>query len=370
MPIRPTRIDRYVLLEVLGPFLGGVFFFSFVFLMFQALRLSDFFIIHGVSLLVLLELASLMILSFLPIALPIAFLIGVLVGFGRLSSDSELVAMKANGISVLRLSAPVLALALLVSLLSLGLNMEWVPAGDRLFKRTIIRVSNTKVASAIREGAFTTGFFDLLLYTDKHDSKSGRMQRVFIFDERDPKNPLAVVAQEGEILPVQTESRFGSANVLRLMDGSIHINRPSEDAYQKMDFSEYRLFLKIDEGADNAQIKPRMLPYHELQDEIQKNPPTTGPGIEFRGEFSRRLAVAISPIVFVFLGMGFGTVRTRAVRAGAALIALAVILTYWSIQAGATVASQKGWVPPMLAMQIPNLLTGLVAIRAFKSANW
>src|SRR5438132_1127911 len=140
--LKPLKIDLYVLTEVLGPFLGGVIFFSFIFLMFQALRLADFFIIHGVPAMILGKMAALMVLSFMPISLPIAFLIGILVGFGRLSADSELVAMKANGIRVYRLATPTLILASVVVVLSLGLNLTWVPWGDRLFKSTLIRVSN------------------------------------------------------------------------------------------------------------------------------------------------------------------------------------------------------------------------------------
>lgn len=150
--LAPKRIDYYVLAEILGPFFGGILFFSFIFLMFQALRLAEFFIIHGVPLTVLGKMIALMMLSFLPISLPIAFLIGVLVGFGRLSADSELVAMKASGMSIYRLTAPVLGVSVIVVLLSLGLNLQWVPMGDREFKSTLIKVSNTKIVSSIKIG--------------------------------------------------------------------------------------------------------------------------------------------------------------------------------------------------------------------------
>src|SRR4051794_35482679 len=100
------RIDRYLLAEVIGPFFGGIVFFVFLSLMFQALRLTEFFIVHGVPGGTLSKMALLMSLSFLPTALPIAFLIAVLVAFGRLSADSELVALKANGLSVHRMARP------------------------------------------------------------------------------------------------------------------------------------------------------------------------------------------------------------------------------------------------------------------------
>lgn len=366
---KPLRIDFYILTEVLGPFFGGILFFCFVFLMFQALRLAEFFIIHGIAGMLLLKMIGLLILSFMPTALPIAFLIGILIAFGRLSNDSELIAMKANGISLYRITLPIVVLSIVVSVISLGLNTEWVPWGDRLFKSTLIKVSNTKVVTSIREGTFTTGFFDLLLFTDHVDKKSGKLQRVFLFDEREPKNPLIVVAREGEIISVHTQSEFGTAAVLKLTDGNIHRNDTANNAYSKVDFKDYKLYLKIDEGGDTAVVKPRMIPSEDLivQMERESQPRRKR---ELHGEYWRRYAVAISPLIFVFLGIGFGTVRTRAVRAGAAFIALIVIAVYWGIQAWSTVAIQEGYLSPALGMQLPNLIMVLAAIKGFRSALW
>src|SRR4051812_22541652 len=104
----PRKIDAYLVSEVLGPFTGALIFFLFISLMFQALRLTEFFIVHGVPGGMLLKMAGLLGLSFMPTALPVAFLVAVLVAFGRLSADGELVAMKACGIGVTRLAVPVL----------------------------------------------------------------------------------------------------------------------------------------------------------------------------------------------------------------------------------------------------------------------
>lgn len=364
--LRPLKIDLYILGEIVGPFMGGVVFFSFIFLMFQALRLADFFIVHDVPGIVLLKLIGLLTLSFLPTALPIAFLIGVLIGFGRLSADSELVALKANGISLQRMSVPVLILALPVVVVSLGLNLEWVPWGDRNFKKTLVKVSSTKSVSSIKEGTFTTGFFDLLIYADRLDPKTQRLHRVFIYDEREPKNPFTVVAQEGEILPVETGSELGAAAVLKLYRGNIHRNDAGTNTYQKIDFGEYRLYLRIDEGNEGHAIKPKMFAYKELRAFVKKNPHV----LDMYGELWRRYSVALSPLVFVFLGIGYGSVRTRAVRANAFMVAFGAILLFWGIQAVATTMVHKGHIHPILGMQLPNLVLGALAFRGFRSAMW
>lgn len=368
--LKPLTIDSYILSEVITPFLGGVAFFLFIFLMFQALRLAEFFIVHGVSLGLLGKLTGLMAMSFLPTALPVAFLIAVLVGFGRLSADSELVAMKANGFSLWRMAMPVLAMALIVVALSAALDLDWVPWSQRTFKKTLIKVSNTKVVSSIHEGTFTSGFFDLLIFVDKVDNKTNRLQRVFLYDETDAKNPRTVIAKTGEIVSVKTSNDLGTAAVMNLFDGSIHHNDSQEDTYQRTNFGEYKQFLKIDEGEDTSVLKPEFLSLHDLLGKVHTTTTETYEGREWRGELWRRITMALTPILFVFLGIGFGTVRTRAVRASAALIAILTLAFYYSLQIAGTVCVQRGILIPWFAMELPNLGVLAGAAYGFKKASW
>lgn len=364
------RIDRYVLFEVCGPFLGGVLFFTFVFLMFQALRLADFFIIHGVPLLVLGKLVMFMTLSFLPIVLPIALLIALLVGFGRLSSESEIIAMKSSGMSLTRISAPVFGFSFLILVGSLLLNLDWVPKAERAFKSLLIRVSNTKAVSSVKEGTFTSGFFDLLIYADKANPKTNRMERIFIFDEREPKNPLIIVSQEGRVIPVKTSNALGAAAVLSLSDGNIHRNDVETETYQRMNFREYSLYLNVSDGEDNSSVKAKMLSYRTILDRIKDPRNDEHMKTTLRIELWRRYAVALSTVAFVFLGIGFGTVRTRSVKAGAAAITFLVLIGYYTLQILGTSMSYKETLPPWLAMQLPNLIALSIGFIGFRRASW
>ncbi len=369
-PFKIGRIDWYVFTEVLGPFLGGVLFFTFVFLMFQALRLAEFFIVHGIPGALIFKLSGLLILSFMPMALPVAFLIAVLSGFGRLSADSELVAMKANGVSAYRMAIPTTVFAMAITLISLVLNLEWVPWGERAFKGLLIKVSNTKVVSAIKEGTFTSGFFDLLVYANKVDTKTNRLSKVFIYDERKPTSPYTVIAREGEIIPVDTGTELGAAVMFRLFSGNIHNNDVTTAKYQKIDFGIYRLYLNIAEGENTAAIKPKMLSYGRLRDEMHDASITLSRKREVFTEFWRRYTVALSPLIFVFLGIGYGTVRTRSVRSSAIIIAFVVVLLYWGLQATGISLANKGTLPPWLAMWMPNMLMAVAAVHGFRKATW
>lgn len=365
-----SLINRYVLSEVAAPFFGGLVFFTFIFLMFQLLRLAEFFIVHGVSFFTLLRMTGLMCLNFLPLALPVAFLISVLVGFGRLSGDSELVALKASGISLYQLARPLVGLALGVVLFGLMLNLEWVPWGQKAFKDLLIKVGNSKAVGSLREGTFTSGFYDLLVFADKVDSKTNTMQRVFIYDEREPKNPMAVVSRSGEIIPLNETNEVGAAAILKLHSGSIHRNDVEHHTYQKINFQEYKLFLKMAEGNAGIVVVPEMLTYRQLVSKIRENPLRTYAGNEFRAEYWRRFAVAITPLFFVFLGIGFGTIRTRSVKAGAALTTILILLLYWGLQTTGTILAMRSWLHPMVAMQLSNISVVLLGFYSFKRAVW
>lgn len=365
----PIRIDGYIVTEIAGPFIGGVVFFSFIFLMFQTLRLAEALIEHSVPGMILLKMVGLMIISFLPLAFPLAFLISTLVAFGRLSADSELVALKANGISVHRLAIPGFAVASLVAAISLGLNLEWVPTAKLELKSVLLRLTNTKPIATIKEGTFTSGFFDLLLYAEKVDQKTNALEKVFIYDERDPKNPQAIIARAGEIVPVKIESDLGASIALRLYDGDIHSNDIGKGIYQKTNFHQYQVYLRVSAGADTAIGKPANYPYHVLRS-LQNTETDPRRRREIRTEEIKRWMTALAPFLFVLIGIGYGTVRGRAVRSGAAITTIFVIIPFYLIQTVCENWAYAGKLPPALAMLIPNLLLLVVGVRGYRKTTW
>ena len=366
---KPLRFDRYILGELIGPFFGALLFMCFVSIMFQMLRLADFFIVHGLSGWMVSKMAMLLIFSFMPFALPISFLIATLVSFGRISADSELIAIKASGVSLHRLSVPVWLFAILVLGLTLQLNMNWVPWAERSFKQTLIKASNTKVAKALNEGTFTTGFFDLLIFADKVNPKTNELQKVFIFDERDKTNPMAVVAKTGQLMSVETETDFGSAAILNLKNGNIHSSDPLTESYRKVDFGEYDLYLEIEEGSARGYLKPRMWQKQQLQNQIDAQKPGSLKHKKYRTEMWRRYSVAFGSVIFVLLGIGYGTIRTRSVRSGAAVVTATVIFIYWFALLGAIKLGHLGW-PIPFTMQLPNFLLLIPAWMSYRRAVW
>jgi lipopolysaccharide export system permease protein len=368
--MRIRKIDLYIFREVLNPFLGGIFFFSFVFLLFQMLRLAEELIVNNAPLGLVLKLLGTLVLNFLPLGLPMAFLIGVLFAFSRLSGDSEVVAMKAGGMSLWRISAPVFTLSFIVAGLSLLLNLNWAPWSEVAMRNTLIKIGNRKFSSAINEGTFSSGFFNLLLYTEKANNRAGKMEKVFIYDERDEKHPLTVVSKTGELIRVQSNEDDLGGIVLQLQDGSIHQSDRLGGAYNKMKFGTYQIFFDIPDSTGKFGYKPKMYGVSELSRKIQA--PDTSPSFlrELLTERWRRIAVALTPILFVFLGMGFGTVRTRGAKFGVMLVAFVTMALYWQVQVASIWLGDSGHVWPWLTVQIPNLLVLAAGLFTFRRASW
>ncbi len=368
--MRIKKLHTYIFKEVLTPFLGGIGFFAFVFLLFQMLRLAEELIVNNAPFGLVMKLLWTLILNFLPLGLPLAFLLGVLFAFSRLSGDSEIVAMKAGGMSLASISKPVFGLAILVSMVSLLLNLNWSPWSEVAMRQTLMKIGNRKFVSSINEGTFSSGFFNLIMFTERVNHRIGKMEKVFIFDERDEKHPLTVVAKTGEVIRVQSNEDDLGGVVLQLQDGSIHQSDILNNNYNLANFATYQIYFEIPDAKGNFGYRPKMLKIGDLQNKRNNPNISAAERRELDTDFWRRITVAMAPLLFVFLGMGFGTVRTRGARSSVLLVAFITMALYWQVQVSAIWLGDSGALPPWLALQIPNLLVFLVGGFMYKRANW
>src|SRR6056297_262202 len=122
------RIHRYILREIAPPTLLSLLIFSFVLLMGRIPRVTEMVISQGVPVMEMMQLFGYLLPTFFSITLPLAFLLGILLAFGRLSAESEFVALKASGIGLYTLIKPVFFLAVLFVLLTGWVTMVVEPA--------------------------------------------------------------------------------------------------------------------------------------------------------------------------------------------------------------------------------------------------
>jgi lipopolysaccharide export system permease protein len=369
----PWTFYRYILSEVFRPFMGAVVFFLFVLLMFQVIRLSDFFVVHNVSGYSILSLLGYLSLTFTPVIVPIAFLLAVLLGFGRLSGDSEVLAFRAAGLSIYSMLVPVMAFSVVLALVTTFCNFYFVPYGSRMFRYELFRISNTKAIATIHPGTFTEGFFDLVLYADQVDSKKNTLEKVLIYDERKKDTAVTVVAHNGEILANLQDQNGIPGLVLRLFKGSLHRSDPLKNIYEKTNFDVYDIFLRIETAKVVGVEVPKTMDISVLHKRLQELRQKITAGVILQGderldyinfgvEYWKRMALSFSCFIFAIMGVAFGVVRTRTVRSNSFLICLLVLLVYWGVYSVGHNFASDGKVPAFVGMWSANLLLLIIAL--------
>jgi len=356
---------RYVLGEMIPTFFIGVFVFVFILLMFQALRLTEFVLIHGVKVSTVGLMMAYMSMSFLPVLFPMSLLFTVLLTYGRLSSDSEIVAFRAIGLNMSSIIFPAIVLSALIGLLSLQTSFHIAPWGNRQFELLVSKAGSTKPGVALKEGTFLEGFFDLVVYANKVDSKAGRLKQVFIYDERNVKNPLTIIAQEGRL--VQDPHKPGLSASLQLINGSVH--RTAEGSHTKIDFATYDFFLSSPATENIKNKSTKSMTIDELQDKLTVPGLQTEERLKLETEIHVRTAIAFACILFALIGVGLGTVTNRRnVKSGGTVVCLALIITYYIIYVASEGAARKGQLPPWIAMWLANALFSVAAAWSLRRA--
>lgn len=202
-----TGLNRYILRQCLGVMLFVTGALTAAVWLAQSLKLVDLIVNRGLSAEVFLYLAMLILPRFLDIVVPIGTFIAVLFVFNRLITESELVVMRAAGMSPFELAKPVLGLAGIAWLILMTMSVWLLPASNREFKDLQFEIRNRFVSSLLQEGSFTTVSDKLTIYIGARNDR-GEVIGLVINDERDPKHPVTLLAARGAFADTGGGSRI------------------------------------------------------------------------------------------------------------------------------------------------------------------
>jgi lipopolysaccharide export system permease protein len=206
-----SGLNRYILRQSLGVMLFVTGALTAAVWLAQSLKLVDLIVNRGLSAEVFLYLALLILPRFLDIVIPIGTFIAVLFVFNRLITESELVVMRAAGMSPFSLAKPVLELAAIAWFILMVMAIWLLPAANREFKDLQFEIRNRFVSSLLQEGSFTTISDKLTIYVGARNDR-GEVIGLMINDERDPKNPVTILAERGAFADTGVASRIIMVN--------------------------------------------------------------------------------------------------------------------------------------------------------------
>jgi lipopolysaccharide export system permease protein len=362
-------LSRYLISEILPPFLFGLLVFTFVLLVARMVKLIELVITRGVPLFQTAKLFSLILPTFLELTVPMAFLLAILLGLGRLSSDQELLAMKASGISPGQILGPIGIVAAVIAIITLLLTMFARPAANLAIKKELYNIAKSRVGTALKEKVFNDDFPNILIYVEEIIPPGNTAQGVLIVDKRDRIREAIIL---GKVALITTDEETNSLG-LKLFDGSIYEREKNRPGFSQTRFNIYDFRLDLDELISPVKTKeagPKEMPLEHLLGTIREKRDQGVKAIPELMEFHQRISFAFVPFVFCLLGVSL-TLLPRSARANRSwgfMLCLFWLLTYYAFLSLGKALGDKGILHPIPALWLPNIVVGGVSAHFFRKA--
>ncbi|MBW2478262.1 MAG: LPS export ABC transporter permease LptF [Deltaproteobacteria bacterium] len=375
MPIMlSSKINRYIAWEVLGPTILCLLVFTLVLLMGRLVKLVDLVVNKGVSIGDILLLFGTMLPTFLNVTLPLAFLMGVMIGLGRMSTDSETVALKAAGIGLSDIAKPVLSIALICAIIT-GVAGIWLkPWGYHSFRQQIFNIAKQKATIGFQPQVFMKHFDNMVLYANNLDNRSGAMSDLFIV-ENGPEATSMIFADQGHINVNDRETKI----TFQLQDGTMHRQAIGQDSsYQLINFHHYDvqpalagLDNQIDDKPKDRKLRPKEMKTALLWEQIEnyeQGRQTTNSLHAMQAELHTRLTAPLAPFLFALFGLPFSIQAHRSGRSGGFVMGLIIYLVYFSLLSLAETSTAETGVTPWLSFWLPHALLVLLSLYCLKQS--
>ena len=353
-------IDRYILHELGVPFALSLGVLIFILMTWESLRLVELSINKGVGLLPLLQTFVMLLPYFFVLTLPMACLIASISAFSRLSSDRELTAMQATGISMGRLIKPVFLFSLAAFLLTLWLAQFAQPWTGQSFKKTALIMLRNQVSLAFDEGVFNTPTEKVVMYAGER-SLPGGPHGVFISDARIKDEPRIIVARDWSVINDPLHNRIG----MTLRDGTIHVNPKNPREYRTITFTHYDFKLDLSESL--APTPEERLSLQDIRDKIAETQGEDPRYLRMLQDHYKDLAVPVSTLLFGLIGMPLGIVVKRSGRAGGFAVGILFIILFYVLSGAADYWVSTRVLNPFAAAWFPDIVFGLAILWLFYS---
>ncbi len=348
-------LDRYIFREVLAYALLGLAIFTFIFFVPQLVQLMDVVVRHGAGLVTTGQLVATTLTAVMAFTIPIAVLVGVLIGLGRMASDSEVIAMHASGIGLRRVLLPVGALALLGTVLTSVLTYWLAPASAQWLRTLEDKLRSSPAAAQIQPRVFDERFGRWIVYVE--DAEPGGMRwRGILLAETNGKDESRLTTAEEAVVTTDSQSRRFT---LHLKNGSSHEFSQSEpDRYSVSTFAENRLTLEV---GNRLPARVRPVGVAELTTDKLFSRARQGE-LEARIELNRRIAFPVACLVFALLGVPVGVRPGRGGRATGFILTLGLVAGYYVLFVAGVGLARRDLIPAELGVWGANLLTALFGI--------
>lgn len=354
-------IDRYVIRETVAPFFLALVVFTFVFQIPPLMEVAKELLEKGVDGWTIFRILATLIPQALGITIPMSLLVGLLIGLGRLSGDREAVALQACGVSLLRMLRPVAVVAFIGWALTMYVMLEMIPAGNRRYQEILHDLITAKVETDVKPRVFFQDFANLVLYARDVPPGGGGWKDLFLADNRQPDQPLILVARRGRMVMEKASQRVD----LVLEEGSQH--RPDKDdpnKYRVEHFSTHILAL------DPNTVFPKSAATHgiqemtiaELKAEIENARKQGISPHNYIMAIHQKYSIPVACMVFGLLALVLGVSNRKDGKQASFVIGIGVVFIYWALMYTGQSMAKAHWIAAEIAMWIPDIVLGAIGL--------
>jgi lipopolysaccharide export LptBFGC system permease protein LptF len=351
-------IDRYIGMSVIATAFFGVVVLSLVLVLGNLFKqLLDVLINNpDVPIATVLAFMALVLPFSLTFTIPWGFLTALLLVFGRISADNELIALKSNGISVPRICIPVFLLAVVLSGICFWINIDVAPRAEQQMTRTIVDIATSNPAALFRADEVVDQFPDRRIYVG---SKEGdRLKNLIVFELNENSEPTKMVyAKEGVLTPDPANTRL----LLRLFNARFE----ERDKQDPRDLTKIRQGIEVTEGVFPISLKEfykeylsgRRLSSYTLPELLGYLPKIAGEEkLRATVELHRRFAASLACVAFALIAVPLGITAHRKETSVGFALSLVIAFTYFFFIIMADTFRGNPAAHPTLLIWIPNIL--------------
>lgn len=303
---------------------------------------------------------------FLLIICPIACMLSVFLTFLRMSTDRELVALKAGGVSLYQMLPAPLIFSVFCALFGFWISVYWQAWGMGHFRSEVLDIASSSARVVVQPGVFNKDVPNMVMFARKVDPMTGTMAGVMVEDRRAADTKMTILAPDGSL-----DSDYENGEIIFLLkNGRSYTEK--DDSLSIMGFQEYAVRLSFDSlfhGVDMGPVKPKEYTWERLYDtqnelELQKTDPRMARKIVV--ERHKRHVFPIACIVLCIFVIPIATSFQGLKQQTGVLMALLLFLLYYSLLMLGISLGESGDLDPAIGLWVPNvvfLLLGIYGIR-------
>lgn len=362
-----TIINRYLIKEMMPPFVINLAFFMFIFMMTRVLEITNLIVNYHIS---LIDVGLMLVYSmpfFLQFIIPMSVMMAVLLAFLRMSDDNEVVALKSSGVSFFTFLPPVFIFCSMGLALSAFFGIWGLPWGTVSFNQKAIVVAESSIHAGLKERVFIDSFQDVVLYVNRIEKGTNELVDVFIEEKKTSGFVNTVVAPRGMLYNTPGEHVFH----LQLHDGIINQADLENHTVRTIHFKRYEINLDLKQmvakGA-NKKKSPEEMGLMELKKYIEGYGNRDARYYSALMKYYEKFSVPFACFALGLVAMPLGLQSRTEKRSYGVVIGLVLFLVYYILVSVGRSFGESGAYPPVIGMWAPNVMMCTIGVILFAAA--